>query len=84
MPEYTNLYWQPPSANQVIQQILHSLRDEIHNSVEYYIACENAKEDYYFFGDNLSTNERVELNALLMMILNYKRMKNECKINAVR
>ena len=83
MPEYHNLCRQPPSENQVIQHILHTLRDEIHNSVEYYIACENAKEDYFFFGDSLS-DERVELNALLMMILNYKRMKNECKISAVR
>ena len=83
MPEYTNLCWQPPPENQVIQRILNSLRNEIHNSVEYYIACENAKEDYFFFGDSLS-DERVELNALLMMILNYKRMKNECKISAVR
>ena len=83
MPEYNNLCWQPPSENQVIQHILHTLRDEIHNYVEYYIACENAKEDYFFFGDSLS-DERVELNALLMMILNYKRMKNECKISAVR
>ena len=83
MPAQTNLYWQPPSENQVIQQILDVLRNEIRNSVEYAIACENAKEDYFFFGDSLS-DERVELNALLMMILNYKRMKNECKISAVR
>ena len=83
MPEYNSLCWQSPSENQVIQHILHTLRDEIHNSVEYYIACENAKEDYFFFGDSLS-DERVELNALLMMVLNYKRMKNECKISAVR
>ena len=83
MPAQTNFYWQPPSENQVIQQILDVLRNEIRNSVEYYIACENAKEDYFFFGDSLS-DERVELNALLMMILNYKRMKNECKISAVR
>ena len=48
MPEYTNLCWQPPTENQVIQQILNSLRREIHSSVEYYIACENAKEDYFF------------------------------------
>ena len=83
MPAQTNLYWQPPSENQVIQQILDVLRNEIRNSVEYTIACENAKEDYFFFGDSLS-DERVEFNALLMMILNYKRMKNECKISAVR
>ena len=83
MPEYTNLYWQPPSENQVIQQILDVLRNEIRNSVEYTIACENAKEDYFFFGDSLS-DERVELNALLMMILNYKRIRKECKISAVR
>ena len=83
MPEYTNLYWQPPTEDQVIERILNSLRREIHNSVEYYIAWENSKEDYFFFGDSLSY-ERVELNALLMMILNYKRMKNECKISAVR
>ena len=83
MPAQTNFYWQPPSENQVIQQILDVLRNEIRNSVEYTIACENAKEDYFFFGDSLS-DERVELNALLMMILNYKRMKNECKISAVR
>ena len=83
MLEYNNLCWQPPSANQVIQQILHTLRYEIHSSVEYYIACENAKEDYFFFGDSLS-DERVELNALLMMVLNYKRLKKERKISAVR
>ena len=83
MPAQTNFYWQPPSENQVIQQILDVLRNEIRNSVEYTIACENAKEDYFFFGDSLS-DERVEFNALLMMILNYKRMKNECKISAVR
>ena len=83
MPAQTNLYWQPPSENQVIQQILDVLRNEIRNSVEYTIACENAKEDYFFFGDSLS-DERVEFNALLMMILNYKRMKKECKISAVR
>ena len=83
MPEYTNLYWQPPSENQVIQQILDVLRNEIRNSVEYTIACENAKEDYFFFGDSLS-DERVEFNALLMMILNYKRIRKECKISAVR
>ena len=83
MPAQTNLYWQPPSENQVIQQILDVLRNEIRNSVEYTIACENAKEDYFFFGDSLS-DERVEFNALLMMVLNYKRMKKECKISAVR
>ena len=83
MPAQTNFYWQPPSENQVIQQILDVLRNEIRNSVEYTIACENAKEDYFFFGDSLS-DERVEFNALLMMVLNYKRMKKECKISAVR
>lgn len=83
MPAQTNLYWQPPSENQVIQQILDVLRNEIRNSVEYTIACENAKEDYFFFGDSLS-DERVEFNALLMMILNYKRIRKECKISAVR
>ena len=83
MPAQTNLYWQPPTENQVIERILNSLRNEIHNSVEYTIACENAKEDYFFFGDGLS-DERVEFNALLMMVLNYKRMKKECKISAVR
>lgn len=79
----TNLYWQPPTENQVIQQILDVLRNEIRNSVEYAIACENAKEDYFFFGNSIS-DERVEFNALLMMILNYKRMKKECKINTLR
>ena len=83
MPAQTNLYWQPPSENQVIQQILDVLRNEIRNSVEYTIACENAKEDYFFFGDSLS-DERVEFNALLMMILNYKRIRKECKISAIR
>lgn len=83
MPAQTNFYWQPPSENQVIQQILDVLRNEIRNSVEYTIACENAKEDYFFFGDSLS-DERVEFNALLMMILNYKRIRKECKISAVR
>ena len=83
MPEYTNLYWQPPTENQVIERILNSLRKDIHISVEYYIAFEYAKVVFFFFGDSLS-DERVELNALLMMILNYKRMKNECKISAVR
>ena len=83
MPAQTNLYWQPPSENQVIQQILDVLRNEIRSSVEYTIACENAKEDYFFFGDSLS-DERVEFNALLMMILNYKRIRKECKISAVR
>lgn len=83
MPAQTNLYWQPPTENQIIQQILDVLRNEIRNSVEYAIACENAKEDHFFFGDSLS-DERVEFNALLMMILNYKRMKKECKINTLR
>lgn len=83
MPAQTNFYWQPPSENQVIQQILDVLRNEIRNSVEYTIACENAKEDYFFFGDSLS-DERVEFNALLMMVLNYKRIRKECKISAVR
>jgi len=83
MPAQTNLYWQPPSENQLIQQILKSLRNEIHNSVEYTTACENAKDDYFLFGDRLS-DDRVELNALLMMMLNYKRIKKECKVNALR
>ena len=83
MPAQTNLYWQPPSENQLIQQILKSLRNEIHNSVEYIIACESAKDDYFLFGDRLS-DDRVELNALLMMMLNYKRIKKECKVNALR
>jgi hypothetical protein len=83
MPAYhTNLYWQPLSETQLIQQILEVLRVEIRNSVEYVTACENAKDDYILFGDKLS-DERVEINALLMMMLNYKRLKKECKINTL-
>ena len=83
MPAYTNLYWQPSSETQLVQQILEVLRVEIRNSVEYVTACENAKDDYFLFGDRLS-DERVELNALLMMMLNYKRLKKECKITTLR
>jgi len=83
MPAYTNLYWQPLSETQLVQQILEVLRVEIRNSVEYVTACENAKDDYIFFGDKLS-DERVEINALLMMMLNYKRLKKECKITTLR